>query len=115
MKTINFDKIAELKELDDDGSDSVLKELIALYLDSTPQKIKKMNDCYLIQDFLTIRQEAHSLRSSSLTMGAEALSQLASDIEYAKEDGNLNATIEAGIGQAVLEFEIVKSQLQKLL
>jgi HPt (histidine-containing phosphotransfer) domain-containing protein len=114
MKTINFDKIAELKELDEDGSDSVLKQLIGLYLDSTPPKLTKMNVFFAAQDFVSVRKEAHSLRSSSLTLGAEVLSQFASDIEYAKEE-NATATIGAGIHNAVSEFENVKSELRKLL
>lgn len=115
MLLINPTKISELKELDDDGSDSVLKELIALYLDSTPPKLKKMTESFAAQDFATVRKEAHSLRSSSLTLGAETLSQYASDIEYAKEDGAVATTIEVGILNAVREFEKVKSELKKLL
>lgn len=115
MKTINLEKISELKELDDDGSDSVLKELIGLYLVSTPPKLKKMSESFALSDFVTVRKEAHSLRSSSLTMGAEALSHLAAEIEYAKEDGSVVTTIEAGIQNAVNEFENVKSELQKFL
>ena len=112
---INPTKISELKELDDDGSDDVLKQLIGLYLESTPPKLQKMSESFAAQDFSTVRKEAHSLRSSSLTLGAETLSQYASDIEYAKEDGAMATTIEAGILNAIREFEKVKSELKKLL
>ena len=115
MKTINMDKISELKELDDDGSDSILKQLIGLYLDSTPPKLKKMTDSFTHSDFVTVRKEAHSLRSSSLTLGAVALSHYASEIEYAKQDSFEAITLEVGIKNAVIEFENVKSELQKLL
>jgi HPt (histidine-containing phosphotransfer) domain-containing protein len=115
MMLINPTKISELKELDDDGSDDVLKQLIGLYLDSTPPKLKKMSESFAAQDFVTIRKEAHSLRSSSLTLGAETLSQFASDIEYAKVDGATASTIETGIRNAHNEFEKVKAELKKLL
>jgi HPt (histidine-containing phosphotransfer) domain-containing protein len=115
MMLINPTKISELKELDDDGSDTVLKELIGLYLDSTPPKLKKMSDSFAARDFVTVRKEAHSLRSSSLTLGAETLSQFASEIEYAKEDGSTATTLEVGILNAAQEFEKVKSELKKLL
>lgn len=113
--SINLEKIAELKELDDDGSDSVLKELIGLYLDSTPPKLKKMADSFVARDFVTVRKEAHSLRSSSLTMGAETISQYASEIEYASEDDKTAIVMEAGIKNAHREFELLKEELKKLL
>ncbi len=84
MHTLNPDKLSELKELDEDGSDTVLKELINLYLKTSPPKIKKLQELIEAKDFSSARKEAHSLRSSSLTMGAEILAQYASDIEYVK-------------------------------
>ena len=113
--TINPEKISELKELDDDGSDSVLKELIDLYLDSTPPKLVKMSECFAANDLASVRKEAHSLRSSSLTLGAEVISQYASDIEYAKEDATTRSTMEAGILNAHNEFEKIKAELKKYL
>lgn len=113
--SINLEKIAELKELDDDGSDSVLKELIGLYLDSTPPKLRKMADGFAARDFVTVRKEAHSLRSSSLTMGADTISKYASEIEYASEDDKTAIVMEAGIKNAYREFELLKEELKKLL
>lgn len=110
MKTLKPDVISDLKALDDDGSDSVLKEIIDLYLDSTPPKLKKMADFLAKNDLASMRKEAHSLRSSSLTIGAEALSHYASEIEYVPE----LASIEAAVKSAFEEFEKVKIELKKL-
>lgn len=115
MMTINPEKISELKELDDDGSDTVLKELIELYLDSTPPKLQKMTDYFTTGDLASVRKEAHSLRSSSLTLGAEVISQYASDIEYAKEDDSTRGIIESGILNAKNEFDKIKTELKKYL
>lgn len=113
--TINFAKIQELRELDDDGSDSVLKELIGLYMNSTPPKIKKMVESFYTKDFSTLKKEAHSLRSSSLTVGADALSQVAYDIEYVKEEGNFEEFLHEQIIKLNKEFEAVKTELTKFL
>lgn len=115
MDTINGQKIAELKELDDDGSDSVLRELINLFLASTPAKLGKILESHYLRDYPTARKEAHSLRSSSLTLGAEVLSQCAHDIEYAKDGPELETTVGTAVKKALKEFELVKSELEKYL
>lgn len=115
MQTIDFNKISELRELDDDGSDSVLKELVSLFLQSTPPKLKKIIECYYLKDFSTVRKEAHSLRSSSLSLGAEVLSQLAHDLEYAKEGPELETQMGEAIKKLNPEFLSLKAELEKLV
>lgn len=114
MHTINPEKLTELKELDDDGSDSVLKELINLYLESTPPKLKKIQEAIAAKDYLIARKESHSLKSSSLTLGAEILSKHASDIEYAK-DGEEETTMSQSFLKAQDEFSHVKTLLSSFL
>ncbi len=115
MTSINQDKIAELKELDDDGSDSVLKELIGLFLDSTPPKLKKILESFNLKDYSTAKKEAHSLRSSALNLGAEGLALLAKEIEYANDESDLEVTMGGAVKKLNDEFQLVKSELEKLL
>jgi HPt (histidine-containing phosphotransfer) domain-containing protein len=109
---LNLTKIEEIKELDDDGSDAVLKKLIALFLDSTPPKLRKMQDGFVARDFDTVHKVAHSLRSSALTLGADALAQFAFTVEYGKEE--ISVTQE-GISGATQEFELLKEELKKYM
>lgn len=113
--SINPSKIAELRELDDDGSDSVLKELIGLYLGSTPPKVKKMVEYFYLKDYSSLKKEAHSLRSSSLTVGADLLSQIVYEIEYAKEDTGVDEYLHERIKNLHKEFEAVKAELSSYL
>ena len=115
METVNTQKINEIKELDDDGSDSVLKGLINLFLNSTHPKLKKILECHYLKDYPTARKEAHLLRSSALTLGAEVLSQCAHDIEYAKDGPELETTVGTAVKKALQEFELVKKELEKYL
>lgn len=82
VKHLQLEKIDELKSLDDDGTDSVLKELIAIYLSSTPAKLKKMYELYCLRDLKNLKNEAHSLRSSSIALGGAVVAGTAQEIEY---------------------------------
>lgn len=82
-KSINRGTIQELKEIDEDGSNTTLKEIIALYLSSTPPKIERMKLHFEKGEVGPLKAEAHSLRSSSMTVGAEELGKIAAKIEYA--------------------------------
>lgn len=107
-KLINEDKINELRELDD--SNEVLKELIELFITTTTTKMQKMEELLASKDHPALRKEAHSLRSSSANLGAEILSQLATEMEYLKEEekfGELFAKIKS-------QFMEVKEALLKL-
>ena len=113
--TINPEKITELRELDDDGSDAILKELITLYLSSTPPKLKKMLEFYYLKDLSSLQKESHSLRSSSLTVGAEDLSQIAYEIEYSKDGPGIQEFLQERIKKLNKEFEAVKEELSRYL
>lgn len=112
---LNPAKIQEIKNLDEDGSDSVLKELIETFLRTSPSKVKKMIESFYLKDFPALKTEAHSLRSSSLTLGADELSQIALSIEYAKDISNLEEYLHEQILKLHKEFEQVKSELTKYL
>lgn len=114
-ESINLDKISELKEIDQDGSNETLKKLIEHYLSSTPQKLKKMAESYYLKDFAGLRKEANSLNASSNTLGAIILASLAKEIEYAKNTPELEAFFGQTIKKANIEFESVKLELQKFL
>ncbi len=87
---LDLTKIQELKDLDDDGSDSVLRELVEMYLASTPTKLKKMYEFYCLRNLVELKKEAHSVRSSTLALGGSVMAATAAEIEYFK-DGAANA------------------------
>lgn len=109
-QTINPDKIQELKELDDDGE--VLKELINLFLPSTELKISKLPGMTSQSD---IKMMAHEMRSSCANLGAEVLSDLATQLEYLQLDNNYQANAQAIVQKMKAEFLEVKKNLETYL
>ncbi len=113
MQTINQEALIELRELDEDGSDSTLKELVQSYFENMPQRIQRLEASIVASDFIQARKEAHSIRSSSLSLGAEKLSQLAHTLEY--ETANATAeTFKKLSSELVQEYSAVKAELKKI-
>jgi signal transduction histidine kinase/HPt (histidine-containing phosphotransfer) domain-containing protein/BarA-like signal transduction histidine kinase len=78
--------IAELQDMAPAGNDSMLKELIDLFLESAPQRIAQINQ------FLTDPQKmafhAHALKSMSLNLGANRIAELCQKLEEMAHSGN---------------------------
>lgn len=108
---INPQNLEELKSLDDDGSNSTLKELIRLYLQSTPEKIARMDEFLVALDLVSLKKEAHSLRSSSLSLGAELMGELSSKIEYAHPTTTIS-DFSALMDMVKREFQTVDTELK---
>jgi CheY-like chemotaxis protein len=56
--------------------------LVAVFLDTTPPLIAKLEAAALVPDFDALREAAHSLKSSSANLGAMALSAAAKLVEH---------------------------------
>ncbi len=109
---INMDRIQEIKDLDEDGSNAVLKELISIYVVTAPPRLKKIIESFYLKDFATVRKEAHALRSSSSAIGAELMGQSAAAVEYAKD--HEEDFMREHIKKMHAEFENLKAELSAL-
>jgi len=80
-----FDRSAldNIRALDASGASAVLERVIAIYLKSAPQLVHAMHDAEQAGDALELGKAAHSLKSSSLNVGATRLGTLCREIEAA--------------------------------
>jgi len=78
-------RLEELKALDDDGSNETLRALLMDYLEAVPRSIRAMRTMEAQKKLDELKAEAHSLRSSSINIGAEALAKLCLQIETATQ------------------------------
>jgi HPt (histidine-containing phosphotransfer) domain-containing protein len=65
------------------GDREFLKEIYTVFLEEIPEKSEAFERGEANRDFSIIEEVAHSLRSSSATIGVEACSRLAAGIEEA--------------------------------
>ncbi len=99
----------KLLSLNKDSSFS--KEIVGLFLSSTPEKIKIILDALASEQYEEIRRITHMLKSSSAMLGAQKLTKLLKEIEAAiKEKEYGNASLKCQSLHAV--FEVTSSLLQ---
>lgn len=111
---IDLDTIETLKSLNPDDNGEFLKEIIAIFLEDTPQRIAELESSLGKGDLPTFIRAAHSIKGSSSNMGAMVLRETAEALESkAKASGlasvgELLIRIKADFAQAECE---IKKQL----
>ena len=94
-------------------SQALIHQLIGSYLKNAPPQLLQMDQALAQADTVLLRQVAHKLKSSSLTIGAEQLGHLFHQIE--RDDHGANTPIcRTLVGDAHIEFERVYAALVTL-
>jgi HPt (histidine-containing phosphotransfer) domain-containing protein len=70
-----------LQQLADGGDGELVEELIAMFQTDTASRLQVMQQAVGIQDFATVSAEAHTIKGSSLQMGADQLAELCRQME----------------------------------
>ena len=79
----------ELRALDPEGAAGLFNQIIQCYLDDTPKQIAQLRTATLAENIETMTRSAHSMKSSSFSVGAKRVGELARDIEA---KGRANST-----------------------
>ncbi len=104
-----LDSIRDAMPSDGDG---LVVRVISRYLEQTPGLIVRMGDAAASGDLVDLGRIAHSLKSSSATLGATALAERCRRIESAVREGrSLAWSLEVGQVQAI--YALVKHLLRE--
>jgi HPt (histidine-containing phosphotransfer) domain-containing protein len=79
----------ELRALDPEGAAGLVAQIITSYLSDAPNLIQQIRTALAGNDIVSLTRHAHSLKSTSLSLGASRVSQIARELELA---GKNNAT-----------------------
>lgn len=99
-----------LQEIIGKGASGGLADLIELYLQESPPLLQAMNRALINQKPLAMQQAAHTLKSSSASVGAINLSRLCQKIESLGQSQTLIGAKDI-ISQIETEYEAVKAAL----
>ncbi len=91
-RAFNREALEAIRELDPDSSDQLLHELIVLYLENTQELLQNLRDGFAAGDTHKIMNAAHTLKSSSRQVGAEALGVLCATVERDAKEGRFDAS-----------------------
>ncbi len=92
------------------AASEVLVQVIDCYLEDAPQLLQAINAAVVEGNAIALRQAAHTLKSTSATLGATILSQFCKDLEVI---GRAGTTLEAPA--LVLQVEVEYAKVQAAL
>ncbi|HEY8921226.1 MAG TPA: Hpt domain-containing protein [Candidatus Limnocylindria bacterium] len=92
-----------------------VRELIQTYLADTPLQFDGMSEAVEADDAAALVRPAHTLKSSSETVGAMRLSSIARELEMAGRSGSLDATARTGLDAARAEWLAAAGALDAFL
>ncbi len=87
ISPIDESAIAMLQTLESNGSPGLLARVIETYLKTSPGMIDSLRQAVVSEDSETIERSAHSLKSSSATLGALDLAGLCKELEQIGREG----------------------------
>ena len=88
-----------------------VRELIDAYLDDSPSLINDMRTALEGNDAATFRRAAHTLKSSSASLGAMTLSEISRELEFIGKSENLDQA-DGRMDQLISIFEQVERELK---
>jgi len=103
--------ISTLKDLVANTDMAFVQELIEAFLEDGREQIAAMRQSLASGDALVFQRAAHSLKSSSASIGALEFSDLAKELEMLAKQGNLPAAPEK-LEQIASAFPTVEQALQ---
>jgi histidine phosphotransfer protein HptB len=83
---LDADCVMRLRELDPDGQGGLVARVIRTYAMSLAKLLEQLAQARAAGDAVALRHVAHTLKSSSASVGALALSALCADIERRLRD-----------------------------
>lgn len=106
--------LARLRELDPTGSSRLLERVVKAFNKSVEGLLPQLLAAQATADMAGIRHVAHTLKSSSASLGAVKLSALCADLELMAKDGRtrgMDEMIPALVTEVHAVLEALKSTL----
>jgi len=110
--TIDAKLLQSFRDMLGNNTEIILGEMIDCYLEDAPKLLQVIATSIAQGDAIALRQAAHTLKSSSATLGATTLSLLCQELEAISRTGNTNMGLDK-VPQMEAEYERVKAALQK--
>ncbi len=110
---LNADAIRRLRELDPTGESHLLTRVFQAFETSLNRLLPQLEQARHTADAAGVRLVAHTLKSSSATIGAVQLSRVCAEVEVMAQESRLDAAA-TGIEQILSEAQAVREALRKL-
>lgn len=107
---IDSEAIRHLHDIDDEGNDGIIQQLIQMYSDALPNRLRALQDSVRRRDLKQAARDAHAFKSPSAHLGIRRVVSLLQQIENGDyEVEELDGLVE----QVATEANLAKSILEK--
>ncbi|CAN5694944.1 hypothetical protein BH09PSE5_BH09PSE5_39680 [soil metagenome] len=104
---LDAQSLQRLRELDPKGENQLIQRVVKAFDGSVSRLLSQLSDAHRAADLNGVRHVAHTLKSSSASIGALKLSQICAEIEAMVRQGETQGLDER---LALMTTEIVKVQ-----
>ena len=111
---IDSESIENLRALNPGDGDEFLREIIAIYLEDTPQRIAELEQSLAAGDVARFTRAAHSVKGSSANLGAMAVRRVAEQLEHQANKHGLVDVVEL-VAALKVQFGLAQAEFVKLL
>ncbi|MCG8371074.1 MAG: response regulator [Proteobacteria bacterium] len=91
---LNDAALDRIRELQQPGGPDILEKLVRMYMESTPGLLNEMRAAVADEDAEALSRAAHSLKSSSANLGANAVAELCRTLEEKARNSELDGSDE---------------------
>ncbi|OPY12699.1 MAG: Signal transduction histidine-protein kinase BarA [Syntrophus sp. PtaB.Bin001] len=116
---VNRETLDEIASLQPKDSKTILTKLISLYFDSSSKHIQNILDAVKNNDVATLQTAAHTLKSSSASLGAMNLSEKCKELEMMARSGDITGAadkfplLEREYGRVLESLNLFLASLEK--
>ena len=114
VSAINRQFLEQFRELDPSGGSGLIKEIMQMFLESTADTLRQIDQAAANGDADGLRRAAHTLKSSSANVGAETLSRLFLQLEVLGRNEQLE-TVTPLLGEIRLANEMAAREIHEFL
>ncbi|MEZ5977236.1 MAG: Hpt domain-containing protein [Planctomycetota bacterium] len=107
---IDHSVLEEIRSLAGDGGTDLLAELIGMFLEETPVRLRGIHEAIDRDDLVEVERIAHALKSSSGNLGALLLASMCREIEASCREGQVD-DVKSLVERSRTEFERVRAAL----
>ncbi len=111
-KDVSLDPAALLHRVE--GDEEIYREILEIYLEDTPEQIKKLKQYIAENDPDHVRNQAHTLKGASANVGALKLQKISFELEKAGKD-KAYELMPPLLAEVENEFDSLKQQIKKIM
>ena len=105
---VNEETFKNIAKLDQTCDINLLDELIVLFNEETPKRIKEIKKATFELNFVELTKAAQSLKSGSAYLGAEQLALLGNEIESSATNNEIPRNMETLVGDLEHFYSLAK-------